>query len=122
MDNPAFIGEHNKRNAGAVKLALQQLIGEYDYSLWSQVPGLPHRLQVLEPIDGITIIDDAICTSAHAMTTALQSQSSQVVLVCGGYDAGDDYTILHTIFLQQQPHIIVYGQIGPTIYALAKQR
>lgn len=56
------------------------------------------------------------------MMTALQSQSSHVVLVCGGYDAGDDYTILQHIFVQQQPHIVVYGQIGPTIYALAKQR
>lgn len=86
------------------------------------MPALPHRLQLLEPIDGIKIVDDAICTSAHAMMTALQSQSSHVVLVCGGYDAGDDYTILQHIFVQQQPHIVVYGQIGPTIYALAKQR
>ena len=82
LDNPAFVGEHNKRNAGAIDLALQQLIGSY----------------------------------------ALQSQFSHVVLVCGGYDAGDDYTILQHIFVQQQPHIVVYGQIGPTIYALAKQR
>lgn len=122
LANLAFIGEHNKRNAGAIDLALQQLIGSYDHSLRSQIPALPHRLQLLAPIDGIALVDDAICTSAHAMMTALQSQSSHVVLVCGGYDAGDDYTILQHIFVQQQPHIVVYGQIGPTIYALAKQR
>lgn len=121
FDNPGFIWDHNKLNAGAVHLALTQLIGSYDETFWSSLPAIPHRLQPLDPIEGITIIDDAICTSAHALLTAINAQSDPFVLVCGGYDAGDDYTILKKAFVTKNPSIVVYGQIASTLYAIAKQ-
>ena len=81
--NPDFFpGDHNSYNAGAVHSILQQLFGQYDESLWSDLQPLAHRLQSLEPIHGITLVDDGICTSAHSLMTALQAQSPGTVLIC----------------------------------------
>lgn len=85
------------------------------------MPAIPHRLQPLDPIEGITIIDDAICTSAHALLTAINAQSDPFVLICGGYDAGDDYTVLKKVFTTKKPFVVAYGQISSTLYAIAKQ-
>lgn len=120
LDNPSLIGEHNKFNAGAVDLALSYLIGDYDRGLWSRIKGLPHRLHDMGTVDGISIIDDGISTSAHALGTAVSSQTEPFVLICGGYDNSDDYNSLKDVLLQHKPYIIVYGQIAPHIYPLAK--
>ena len=121
LNNSGFIWEHNKLNAGAVHLVLTQLIWSYDESLWSSLLPIPHRLQPLDPIHGITIIDDAICTSAHALLTAINTQTDPFILICGWYDAGDDYTVLKKILIEKKPLIIVYGHIAPVLYAISKQ-
>lgn len=83
LDNPNFIGQHNKLNAGAVHAILNHLLGSYDESIWNHIAGLQHRLQKVAVIDDIAIIDDGVSTSAHALLTAIGSMDSSFVLICG---------------------------------------
>ncbi len=120
LENLSFLGEHNKCNAGAVHSILKCLDLNYDESLWITIEWLPHRLQILDPIDGITIIDDGISTSSYSLSTAIVTQKTPFVLICGGYDNSDDYNSLKNILTKKGPSIVVYGQIAPHIYPLAK--
>lgn len=120
IHNSSFLGEHNRLNAGAAHAVLSHLVPDYPTHLWDSINGLPHRLQTLAPLNGITIVDDGISSSAHALKTALSFLSMPFVLVCGGYDSHDDYASLKEILLQKTPIVVVYGQISAHIYPLAK--
>ena len=89
-------GEHNAVNACAAALAAR-LAGvgkvEIEAALVS-FEGLPHRMQCVMRVAGITFVDDSKATNVGAAATALGSlghRARQVVLIAGGKDKGGNY-------------------------------
>jgi UDP-N-acetylmuramoylalanine--D-glutamate ligase len=56
---------------------------------------LPHRLQTVAEIDGVTFIDDSKATNPHATLAAVRGLED-VVLIAGGRSKGIDLTPLRT--------------------------
>lgn len=89
-------GEHNRSNACAA-LGITALMGVTPESVaehLSSFESLPHRLQPVGDKNGVTYINDSICTTPTAVMAALASVSEhgKVTLLVGGYDRGLDWS------------------------------
>jgi UDP-N-acetylmuramoylalanine--D-glutamate ligase len=86
-------GRHNLENLMAVALAglalgiprsvLQDGIDRF--------PGLPHRIEWVGALKGITVYDDSKATNVDAALRSLMSFDRPVVLIAGGRHKGADY-------------------------------
>jgi UDP-N-acetylmuramoylalanine-D-glutamate ligase len=65
-------------------MALQSLYGvDYDRSVLNIVKPVAHRLSPILLADGITIIDDSVSSSSHALCAAIDAMKSPCVLIAG---------------------------------------
>ncbi len=118
-------GEHNASNACAVLTVIKQL----GYSLTDCIPAfrsfqsLPHRLQTIGTVDGLTFVDDAISTTPETAVAGIKAldKGQDITLICGGMDRGQDYNTLID-FCRAMPeriHLITLPETGHTIHKLA---
>jgi len=62
---------------------------------------LAHRLEVIAIKNGITYVNDSLCTVPEALINALQTYQEKVsILIAGGHDRGITYDILEQVFLE----------------------
>jgi UDP-N-acetylmuramoylalanine--D-glutamate ligase len=59
-----------------------------------EFPGLPHRMEKVATVDGITFYDDSKGTNVGATVAALNGMAQSVVLIAGGDGKGQDFTPL----------------------------
>ena len=72
---------------------------------------LPHRLQRVATICGVTFIDDSKATNVAATVSALKCYSECVALIVGGSDKGESYD---AIFADIQPNVKLVTATGET--------
>jgi UDP-N-acetylmuramoylalanine--D-glutamate ligase len=48
--------------------------------------GLPHRLEVVGEIDGVTAVNDSKATTPEAAVRAIRSLEGEIVLIAGGFE------------------------------------
>ncbi len=120
--HPWFLWGHNAANFWAVDMVLQKLYNiQYDRSLLLQVEPVAHRLQPIVLKSWLTIIDDSVSSSAHALSAAIGAMTSPVVLISGWYDNGEAYKEILPLISQHVTSAIFYGQTRAVLYPLAKQ-
>lgn len=79
-------GAHNLANVQAAALAAE-LLGVPEQAIREGVEtfgGVPHRLEVVRTLDGVTWVNDSASTAPIAGVVALQSFSEPIVLIAGG--------------------------------------
>jgi UDP-N-acetylmuramoylalanine--D-glutamate ligase len=79
-------GAHNLGNVQAATLAAER-IGVPDATIHAAVAdfgGVPHRLEVVRVVDGITYVNDSASTAPIAGVAALGSFAEPIVLIAGG--------------------------------------
>ncbi|MCM1533782.1 MAG: UDP-N-acetylmuramoyl-L-alanine--D-glutamate ligase [Corallococcus sp.] len=84
---------HNKSNALAAILACRIAGVDIEFcvdSLRNYTP-LPHRLQTVAILDGVTFVDDSKATNVHATVSALSNYSQPLALILGGSDKHEKY-------------------------------
>ena len=89
----ALTGRHNLANALAA-LALGQAIGlphETMCRTLREFSGLPHRMQRIATVHGVTYFNDSKGTNVGATLAALQGIEGKVVLIAGGQAKGGDF-------------------------------
>ncbi|MBT8101115.1 MAG: UDP-N-acetylmuramoyl-L-alanine--D-glutamate ligase, partial [Gammaproteobacteria bacterium] len=91
-----MLGRHNQSNALAA-LAAGELAG-LDMSSMLQVlcefPGLPHRMQTVNTIGGVTFVNDSKATNVAAAIASIESIDGPIILIAGGVGKGADFTEL----------------------------
>lgn len=89
-------GKHNLRNALAAAIAT--LAAGVSPSVLAQClkdfPGVEHRLENVGIYRGVRYINDSKATNVDACHVALDAQTTPVVLIIGGTDKGNDYSVL----------------------------
>ncbi|MFN3201835.1 MAG: UDP-N-acetylmuramoyl-L-alanine--D-glutamate ligase [Bradymonadia bacterium] len=110
-------GVHNVANAQAalaaglaLGLPLDGLIaGLADFE------GLPHRLQPVAEIAGVSWFDDSKATNPHAAAVGLRSLPGPIVAVVGGYDKGLDLDLMVQALHAQARAVIYMGPAGQRV-------
>ena len=72
---------------------------------------LPHRLEKVATIHGVTFIDDSKATNVAATVSALKCYTDNVALILGGSDKGEYYD---AIFEAVQPNVKLITATGKT--------
>ena len=110
-------GLHNAANAMAA-LALCAAIGLDPVVLLPalrQFRGLPHRVERVAEIDGVTYYDDSKGTNVGATVAALQGMGRKVVIILGGDGKGQDFSPLKQAVAAHARAVILIGRDGPLI-------
>lgn len=82
---------------------------------------LPHRLENIGAINGITFYDDAISTTPQSTIHAIESLKKIDTLMLGGQDRGYDFSNLIDIIIRYKiPNLIFFPDSGKTMLNLLK--
>jgi UDP-N-acetylmuramoylalanine--D-glutamate ligase len=105
-------GVHNIENMMAV-IAAARLSGvpvEVIMKTFSGFKGLPHRMEFVRVLDGVTYIDDSKGTNVGALVMALKGTETPVVLIAGGKDKGGDYGVLSDLVKEKVRQLVLIGE------------
>ena len=110
-------GAHNIQNTlaaiavglifGVTETQIQEALQQFDRSH----PALSHAFESVRTLTDIEFIDDSKATNVAAVKAALASiTDSQIVLIMGGYDKGNDYTPLREIVQTRVKAAVMLGE------------
>ena len=80
--------------------------------------GLPHRVEKVAEIDGISFYDDSKGTNVGATVAALTGMPCKVVLIAGGDGKGQDFSPLAPAVAQHARAVVLIGRDGARIGAV----
>jgi UDP-N-acetylmuramoylalanine--D-glutamate ligase len=93
-----LIGNHNLINIAAAASVAELLSIPTNVVLEAvaDFEPLPHRLNVVRTVNGVTFVDDGYSTNIEPTIAAIDAIDSNIVLIIGGYDKKIDFTkLLH---------------------------
>ena len=110
-------GAHNVQNTlaaiavglifGVSETQIREALQQFDRSH----PALSHAFEPVRTLMGVEFIDDSKATNVAAVKAALESiKDSQIVLIMGGYDKGNDYTPLREIVQTRVKVAVMLGE------------
>ncbi|MDP1957734.1 MAG: UDP-N-acetylmuramoyl-L-alanine--D-glutamate ligase, partial [Rhodocyclaceae bacterium] len=112
-------GLHNAANALAA-LALCAAIGIDAVTLLPALrayQGLPHRIEKIAEIDGVTYYDDSKGTNVGATVAALSGLACKSVVILGGDGKGQDFSPLKEAVARHAHGVVLIGRDAPLIRA-----
>ncbi len=77
---------------------------------------LPHRLQYVGEIDGVTYVNDSKATNFAATAAALQACKGNISLIAGGLPKETDYTFIKEILAERVGSIYLIGHASSAMY------
>jgi UDP-N-acetylmuramoylalanine--D-glutamate ligase len=106
-----LVGAHNTENI------LTALLTAHIYGIEQEITevalktfkGLPHRVEHIRTIDGITFYNDSKATNVDAARRAIENIDGNVVLIAGGKDKGGSYHAI-TEVADRMRALIVIGE------------
>lgn len=109
---PGLKGVHNQENAMAA-VAAAELCG-VDYAplaaVLAEFPGLPHRMEFIRELRGVSYINDSKGTNVGAVKKSLAGFAPGVILIAGGKDKGGDYQELGKEVKEKVRALILLGE------------
>ncbi|HWB26107.1 MAG TPA: UDP-N-acetylmuramoyl-L-alanine--D-glutamate ligase [Chitinophagaceae bacterium] len=79
--------------------------------------GLEHRMEHVAKIRGVEFINDSKATNINSTWSALDSMQQPVILILGGIDKGNDYSILYELVAEKVKAIVCMGVDNAKIHA-----
>jgi len=112
MNQLALPGKHNLANALAAATAahLMGIPNKSIAAIMSQFSGVPHRLEPIAKINGVTYVNDSKATNLDAVQVALESFTQPIILLLGGLDKGGDFRSLLPHTHNNLKEVIAFGQ------------
>lgn len=110
-------GAHNAANV-LVALALCEAIGLPRHDLLQHVrdfKGLPHRVEKVAEVAGVTFIDDSKGTNVGATCAALVGLDAPIVLIAGGQGKGQDFSPLKEALHGKARAVLLIGVDGKQV-------
>ena len=116
VDEIKIKGVHNLENAMAA--SLMALVSgcrpDAVRNVLKSFPGLEHRLEFVDDINGVRFINDSKGTNVGAVAKSL-ADVENVVLIMGGLDKGSDFSILGDLIRDKVKLLILIGAAAEVI-------
>jgi UDP-N-acetylmuramoylalanine--D-glutamate ligase len=114
----ALQGKHNTYNsmASGILAKTLEIRNETIRESMGSYKNIAHRLEFVANISGITFINDSKATNVNSVWYALESLNTDVVLIMGGVDKGNDYTMLKELMRQKVKAIICLGKDNKALH------
>lgn len=118
----ALKGKHNQYNTMAAGLA-PSIIGIRKSKIREAVQSfesIEHRMEFVVTIRGVEFINDSKATNVNSTWYALESMNKPVILILGGVDKGNDYSMLHELIKEKVKAIVCLGTDNTKIHEAFK--
>jgi len=112
-----LIGMHNVENVLA-SITVSMLLGIPIPLLRESIQtfrGLPHRLEFVREVNGVTYINDSKSTTPDAAVKALDSFERKVILIAGGSSKNNNFKPLARRFKDRVKFLVLMGQTAEEI-------
>jgi UDP-N-acetylmuramoylalanine--D-glutamate ligase len=77
---------------------------------------LPHRIEFVAEVNGVSYYNDSKATNTGAVIGALAQFSSNVILIAGGRDKGDDFRLLRENVISRVKKMVVLGEAAGLLH------
>jgi len=114
----ALQGKHNIYNSmasGIVSKVLDIRNATIRESM-GDIKNIEHRLEHVAKISGVDYINDSKATNVNSTWYALESVNTDVILIMGGVDKGNDYDMLKDLVKQKVKAIVCLGKDNKRIH------
>ena len=114
----ALKGKHNQFNTMAACVAAST-IGirkEKIREAVSTFSSLEHRMEPAGLVRGVEFINDSKATNVNSTWFALESMTKPVILILGGVDKGNDYTLIEELVKEKVKAIVCLGTDNTKIH------
>jgi UDP-N-acetylmuramoylalanine--D-glutamate ligase len=114
----ALQGKHNIYNsmASGIVAKVLELRNESLRESMGNFKNIEHRLEHAGRISGIDFINDSKATNINSTWYALESMTTDVVLILGGVDKGNDYAMLRDLVKSKVKAIVCLGKDNKRIH------
>nr|WP_094573030.1 UDP-N-acetylmuramoyl-L-alanine--D-glutamate ligase [Mucilaginibacter xinganensis] len=114
----ALQGKHNIYNtmASGIVAKVLELRNPSMRESMGNFKSIEHRLESVGKISGISFINDSKATNVNSTWYALESMTSDVILILGGVDKGNDYSMLKDLVKQKVKAIVCLGKDNRRIH------
>lgn len=114
----AVKGIHNQYNtmAAGVAASTLDLRKEKIREAVKTFQSLEHRMEPVATIRGIEFINDSKATNVNSTWYALESMNKPTILILGGVDKGNDYTLIADLVTEKVKAIICLGKDNRKIH------
>ena len=111
IDDFTLKGKHNQYNSMAASMAATavDIRKEKIREALQTFESLEHRMELVSVIKGITFINDSKATNVNSTWYALESMNNPVILILGGVDKGNDYSLLKELVQEKVKAIVCMG-------------
>lgn len=114
QNTTALRGCHNAENIMAALGAAEAMGVDHsvaDAAILKYRP-LPHRLELVDVVDGVQFINDSKATNPDALLRALEGIEDPAVLIAGGKNKGFDFRPLAGVVGEKCKRVILIGESG----------
>lgn len=107
----ALRGKHNQYNTMAAGIAASTLGLRKDKirDAITSFESLEHRMEYVTTVRGVDFINDSKATNVNSTWYALENMSRPVILILGGIDKGNDYTLIADLVKEKVKAIVCMG-------------
>ena len=114
----ALQGKHNVYNsmASGIVAKVLELRNDSIRESMGNFKNIEHRLEHVAKISGIDFINDSKDNNVNSTWYALESMTSDVVLIMGGVDKGNDYDMLKDLVKSKVKAIVCLGKDNKRIH------
>ena len=114
----ALQGKHNLYNsmASGIVAKVLEIRNEEIRESMGNFKNVAHRLEYVAKISGIDFINDSKATNVNSTWYALESISTDIVLIMGGVDKGNDYEMLREMVKSKVKAIVCLGKDNRRIH------
>ena len=114
----AQTGKHNQYNtmAAGVAAMTMDIRKEKIREAVETFESLEHRMEPVAVVRGVEFVNDSKATNINSSWFALESMTKPVVLILGGTDKGNDYSILEDLVREKVKTIVCLGVDNTNIH------
>lgn len=120
-----LLGKHNWQNACAAVTTAWQVTQDITAirSALTTFTGLPHRLELVRELHGVSYYDDSFGTTPETAVVAIEAFAAPKIVILGGSDKGANFDELVNVVTKSNVKcVITIGDTGPTIAAGLRAR
>lgn len=114
----ALKGKHNQYNtmAACVAATTMDIRKEKIRDAVQNFQSLEHRMEYVATVRGVEFINDSKATNVNSTWYALESMTKPTVLILGGVDKGNDYTLIEDLVKDKVKAVICLGTDNAKIH------
>ncbi|HNJ94758.1 MAG TPA: UDP-N-acetylmuramoyl-L-alanine--D-glutamate ligase [Ferruginibacter sp.] len=118
IEDFALKGKHNHYNSMAASLAATavDIRKEKIREALQTFQTLEHRMETVATIKNVEFINDSKATNVNSTWYALESMEKPVILILGGVDKGNDYSLLSDLVKEKVRAIVCLGTDNKKIH------